>query len=536
MTVVDILRKFADASPGRPACLLFDGSEDEVISYGDLCRNAARAAAALRASGVKRGDVVLLSMNLSKELLYFFWGAIFSGAVPVLFAGPDLIVNEYYLRNMFSVVREHGIRWVLLDESFRRKNRRSLARASRQAACRILSSRLGPARKPFFAPARADDPLLAQLTSGTSGLQKLCRYDHRQILLHVRRMQHAFRGLRDPVVVNWLPLYHDLGLMDALLFPLLSGIPSVHIPPRAFLRSPSVWFDALNRHRGAITWAPNFAFRICSERIPEDAAWDLSHVQRLINGSEPVSLDGMKAFYKKFSRFGLKRRALRVSYGTAECPGVATMAAGLRSLTVGRAAMETARKKGYSWSRDTPRSRMDLAGVGRPLRGVRVRVRDEKGRTLQEGRIGRVFLKTDSAWFETHDIGTLSKGELFLLGRDSEIINIAGLKYVPSEIERVAVNGVPGIRKGCNAIFGIYDTWSGTERLVVLAEAYAATKGALKRMRREIRRRISAAFALACYDIVILPKGTLKKTTSGKKRHLGERARFLRGEFDRFRG
>jgi len=323
----------------------------------------------------------------------------------------------------------------------------------------------------------------------------------------------------------------------------------VLMSPLAFLSHPSRWLWAIHRHRGTLSGGPNFSYELCLKRI-EDAeldGLDLSCWRYAFNGAEPVSPDTLAAFERRFARHGLSANALQPVYGLAEASvGLAFPAPGThyRIDRIERAAFQN---QGEARPADqADENALELPCCGRVISAHYMRVVDSAGVELADRHEGRLQFKGPSAtsgyfrnpeqtkklfagtWLDTGDLAYLADGELYLSGRAKDIIIRGGRNLYPYELEQ-AVGALPGIRKGCVAVFGSIDPASGTERVVVLAETRETGADALEALRRSINERAVDLIGLPADDVVLAPPHTVLKTSSGKIRRAASREYYESG-------
>jgi 1-acyl-sn-glycerol-3-phosphate acyltransferase len=351
------------------------------------------------------------------------------------------------------------------------------------------------------------------------------------------------------VFVSWLPLYHDMGLIGAWLAGLYHGFPLVVMSPLAFLSRPQRWLWAIHRHRGTLSAAPNFAYELCLRKI-EDAdieGLDLSSWRYAFNGAEPVNPDTITAFHDRFAKYGLRAEAVAPVYGLAECT------VGLAFPPPGRGpAIDHIQRNAFmSQGRAVPASGAErdvlrMVACGVPLPGHQVRVVDAAGFEVGERQEGRLQFKGPSAtlgyyrnpeetrrlfvgdWLDSGDYAYLVDGEIYLTGRAKDVIIRGGRNIYPYDLEQ-AVGNIPGIRKGCVAVFGSADPGSGTERLVVLAETRETEESARDQLRQKINDAAVDVLGMPVDDVLLAPPHTVLKTSSGKIRRAASREFYERG-------
>ncbi|MCU0765180.1 MAG: AMP-binding protein [Burkholderiaceae bacterium] len=532
----------------RHVTLLADDEHSETLTYGELHRRALRGAAALAAAGLAPGQSCALMLPTSLEFFVAFVAVLYAGGVPVPLYPParPSALEEHLKRQAGILANCEAPLLVTVPQA------KPLARLVRPLAP-SLRSVLTPAEldaEPIPAPRarQADHLALLQYTSGSTGNPKGVMLTHAQLLANLRAMGRAVGAGPREVFVSWLPLYHDMGLIGAWMGSLYYGMHLVLMSPLAFLARPSRWLRAISAHRGTISAAPNFAYEICASRLDERelAGLDLSSWRWAFNGAEAVSADTLSRFAARLAPHGFDARAVTPVYGLAECGLDLAFPPPWRGMRVDRIDREALMFTGAAVpvAEGDPRA---LAGVacGAALPGYAIRIVDRAGRALPERQQGRIQFRGPSAtagyfrnaeataelvdgeWRNTGDLGYLADGELFVTGRDKDLIIRAGHNLHPQELE-AAVGDLPGIRKGCVVVFGVPDP-RGTERVVVVAE----TRETDAQRQQELRGRIQALAAELidgpADDVVLAAPGAVLKTSSGKLRRAGTRGAYLDG-------
>jgi 1-acyl-sn-glycerol-3-phosphate acyltransferase len=433
-----------------------------------------------------------------------------------------------------------------------RSERLGAAVAPLDNAIRSQALRAAPVHE--TAPGRdADAVALIQYTSGSTGDPKGVVLTHANLLANIRALGRALAVRPEDVCVSWLPLYHDMGLIGAWLGSLYHGIPVVLMSPLAFLARPARWLATLSRHRGTISAAPNFAFDLCVKRITdgEMAGVDLSAWRLAMNGSEAVTADTIARFTARFAPCGFRADAMTPVYGLAEASVGLTATPPGRGPRVDAVSRETFERDRHAEPAGPgERSPLRFVSCGIPLPGHEVRVVDAAGRPGPERVEGRIEFRGPSVtsgyhrnvtltravvragWMDSGDLGYIAEGELYVTGRRKDIIIKAGRNLYPQEIEDL-VGGVPGVRRGCVAAFGVPDPDTGTERLVVLAETRTHDAEARDRMRAAVIERVVDAIGLPPDTVVIAAPGAVLKTSSGKIRRSATRDGYLAGALGR---
>ncbi len=530
-TLATLVRDF----PGYECLVLVrrDLSEER-LTLERLWQRARAIQSGLLARGLPPGRIVVIIVPTSAELVSAYFGAMLAGAVPALVATPSNRLADpraYAARvgriadnaEAFALYADDEIAEILRAQS-----------SELPGATAILTPRdvQGEGDAPFVA-ARPDAIATAQYSSGSTGPPKGVLLTHTAILNNIRALRRGLKLTTADISVNWIPLYHDMGLIDAFLLPLLSGCPTVLIPTMDFMREPSLWLWAIHRYRGAHAWAPNFAYTLCARRVPdaEIEGLDLSSWRLAVSAAEPILAPTVRAFARRFASHGFRPEAFTPVYGLAENVTAATahtLDEPPRIETIDRGALATT-----DTARTTDGEGIEFVSTGKSLPGCTIEIRDEASRPLPERGVGTIWLKTDclfsgynrdpeatsatlvGGWLNTGDRGYLADGHLFFVSRDKDLIVVGGEKYSPHDIEQ-AVNEVPGVREGCAAVFGVLNEERGTEDLAAVVETKETEDGALERLRDAIRARVLSATGLALRHVILVPPGGVEKTTSGK--------------------
>jgi acyl-CoA synthetase (AMP-forming)/AMP-acid ligase II len=516
--------------------------EEQHRSVGELWSRAQAIRAGLEAAGLEPGRVVILILPTGPELVAAYFAVLLAGGVPGLAATPSNRVADHdvYAARVGAILANaaaHSLYCTPEIAAVFAGERRALLAGARLLGPDVA---LGPGGA-APAAARPGDTATIQYSSGSTGVPKGVLLTHAAMLNNIRAVRDGL-GLRaDDVSVNWIPLYHDMGLIDAFLLPLLGGCPTVLIPTMDFMRVPSLWLWAVHRYRGAISWAPNFAYSVAASRIPEAEleGLDLSSWRIAINAAEPLLARTVAAFTRRFARHGFRPEAMTPAWGLAENVTIATahpVSEPPRIEHVDRALL-AARGVAKPCADGVP-----SVAIGRCLPGCRIEIRDDEGRRLPDRRVGTVWLRSNSlfsgyhrdpeltarvlvdGWLDTGDHGYLSDGDLFFVSRARDLIVIGGEKYAPHDIETL-VNDVPGVRAGCVVAFGVLNEARGTEEVAAVIET-RETGDAAAALERAVRRRVLESTGLALRHVLLVPPGGVEKTTSGKLARRATRERW----------
>ncbi|MGE3842160.1 MAG: AMP-binding protein [Vicinamibacterales bacterium] len=555
-SLVEALRWHVERTPDRVHLFLReDDGQEYRIDYGTLWAAAASVAAGLHASGVRRGERVALLLRTERAFFHTYFGILLAGAVPVPLYPPfraDQILD--YASRQAAIVRNAEARVLVTFE--RAESVARLLEPLAPTLTSVLTETDLRARGGTYQPAAvqgAEALALIQYTSGSTGNPKGVALTNRNLLANIRAFGQALGVGPDDVGVSWLPLYHDMGLIGMWLGSLYHGLPTVIMSPLAFLSRPSRWLRAFHTHRGTVSAAPNFAFDLCVRKVTADEieGLDLSSWRAALNGAEAVNAETIERFTTRFRPYGFRPESMCPVYGLAEtslCLTVPEMGRAPRVDRIARADFQ-AHRRIRSAGEGEPA--LALVGCGRPIPTTDMRIVDAQGAPVGERVEGRIQFRGPSAtagyfhneeatralvegsWLQTGDLGYWLDGDLYIPGRHQDVIIAGGRNIYPQEIEE-AVAGVAGIRRGCVAAFGSFDSSLGTERLVIVAESRERETGARASIEADINRKIVDLIGVPPDTVVLAPPGTIPKTSSGKirrstTRELFEGDRLLRG-------
>jgi len=556
---VEVLRRHADLEPDRVHIhLVEDGAAGRDISYGQLLSEASEVAAGLRASGLGGSEAVAIMLPTCAEFFYAFFGVMLAGgvAVPVYPpARPDKV--EEYVRRQVTILRNAGVRFLISFERVKavsqimRVSIPSLIEVTTVDALHQIGLRAGT--KVTTAAVEPSDTAFIQYTSGSTGDPKGVVLSQANVLANVRGIGSAVSFRPDDIVVSWLPLYHDMGLIGSWLFSVYFGAPITVLSPLAFLTRPERWLWALHDSKGTLCPAPNFSYELCARKIPNTAitGLDLSAWRVAINAGEAVLPDTLARFAKRFEPYGFRPESFVPCYGLAESSVALTFPPINRRPvidTIRRDLFEAKGKAEPTWKPDAPDSEvLRFVANGMPLPGHEVRVVDDQGREAGERIQGRVLFRglsrtagyyrnpeatkaviDEDGWMDSGDLGYWADGELFVIGRRKDCIIKSGRNIMPQEVE-AATAEVHGVRKGCVAAFGVADADTGTERLVVVAETRAIDRAERERIEAEVVKNVDAILGIPPNTVVLVPPQSIPKTSSGKIRRNETRNLYLSG-------
>ncbi|MGH9734648.1 MAG: AMP-binding protein [Candidatus Acidiferrales bacterium] len=580
-TLTEMLRLRALGQADFPHIHIYeDAPEPREITFGELYERASAVAGELGRRGLELGHTVAIMLPTCSEFFATFFGVLLAGGIPVPIYPPFRAdkIAEYATRQT-NILRNAEARFLVTwrqaeglarllkpnvpslrevinaQRLCRTKSDPESGKGQLQDAAELRDGATIRGDANNWRPvenlahhARGGDIAFLQYTSGSTGDPKGVVLTHANLLANIRSMIDGVKVTPNDILVSWLPLYHDMGLIGAWLAPLFAGIPTVIMSPLAFLSQPERWLRAIHRHKATLSPGPNFAYELCVRKIADKdlQGLDLSSWRAAMNGSEPVQAATLDRFAVRFAPYGLRREALLPVYGLAE-NSLAISATDLKSgYRVDRIGRETFESSGHA----VPASKYDagvleFVGAGRPLRDVECRIVTNAGEEAGERVEGHLWFRGPAStsgyyknpeatremmrgngWHDSGDLAYLADGDLFITGRAKDIIIKAGRNLYPHEIEQI-VGHVSGVRPGCVVAFGAADERSGTERFVVVAEIRNAAE--TKRISAEISTAVQEAMGLPPDLVELVPPQSIPKTSSGKLRRSEAKRRYLEG-------
>jgi acyl-CoA synthetase (AMP-forming)/AMP-acid ligase II len=568
-TIVDVLRLRAETQRDEIAYrFLADGEEERsTLTYGELYSRARRVASELQKQSAPGQRALLLDSSEAGYIVTFF-GCLCAGVIAVPIYAPRL--NKKGNARVESVVADAQPSVVLTAGTGSPAVRDAVTASAGEHVKWIDTNALPVDGDQLWTPpaVRGTDIAFLQYTSGSTAAPKGVMVSHANILDNERMIQNAFDTKPGSVIVGWLPLFHDMGLIGNVLQPLYAGVPCILMSPVAFLQRPLRWLQAISRYQATTSGGPNFAYELCMRKIrPEDrSGLDLSSWRVAFNGAEPVRLETVNRFAAQFADCGFRREAFVPCYGLAEA--TLFVSGGLDPngvTTVNHGANGNSNHGGSGNEAKISRKQGKLlVASGRPPLEQSVRiVSPDSLRPCSAGDVGEIWISGPSVaqgywrkaketeetfnaripeidegpFLRTGDLGFLKDGHLFITGRLKDLLIIRGQNYYPQDIELTVEQSHPILPPGSGAAFSV--EIEGEERLIVVQEV-AVRKGPesivqsdldeLDALIKLISRNIVAGHELQAFAIVLIRKGTIPKTSSGKIQRHACRDAFLNRE------
>lgn len=560
-TLLDVLRTRADRDGQHPHLKFLTPDGDlRTLTYGELWEQGRKAAGGMANLGLVPGERVAILALTGPDFFVAFVGVLCAGGIPVPIYPPVRLDDlDSYVQRQARILRSAGAAFIISDPLFT-----AAAELLRRATpalreCTTVAALTNGGAAPLCV-ATPPELALIQYTSGSTGDPKGVALTHTNLLANTEAISAAVveAGLRpSDVAVSWMPLYHDFGLIGTWMgLGLFTGATIVLISPIDFLAKPALWLWAIDRFRAKAVATTPFGLNHVMRRVADDhiTGLDLSSLKFAFIGAEPIRADAVEDFCTRFEPYGFRRSAIAPAYGLAESCVCVTVARGRehgpRVDHIDADLLAAHRRAVPAGPGARTRS---LVSVGGPVGGQQIRVVEVKGRQeqLAERHEGRVLVRGESVmagyfdrpdataavqvgdWLDTGDLGYLADGELFITGRVKDLIIKAGRNFHPHDIEQ-PIGELPGVRKGCVIAFGD-EMPEGGEGIVVVLETTQTTSDPAvhDELKASIRAVVVETTGTSADDVVLIPRGSMLKTSSGKLRRQETRQAYRDGTLAR---
>lgn len=516
--------------------------------FSALRRDALAAAWRLVAAGIKPGDRVALVAETGTEFAALFFGTVYAGAWPVPLPLPTSFGGKESYIDQLRVQLSSCDPTMLIYPPELAVMAGAAAEAGGVQGVNWGELLATEAIEVALPAAKGDDIAYLQYSSGSTRFPHGVAITHHALLNNLAAHGHGMELIDSDRCISWLPWYHDMGLVGCFLSPIANQVSTDYLKTEDFARRPLAWLDLISRNQGtSISYSPTFGYDICSRRISSQTRasdrFDLSRWRLAGNGADMIRPDVMQGFVDAFADAGFKASAFLPSYGLAE----ATLAVSIMPPGEGIRVelVEETQLSGVAAGQDRPQRYRAIVNCGKPVRDMIVEIREEDGTPLPERAIGKVWCSGPSVmvgyfrdpdataacmkddWLDTGDMGYMSDGYVYIVGRAKDMIIVNGRNHWPQDIEW-AVEQLPGFKQGDIAAFAI-TTPGGEETPAVLVQCRTSDDAERTRLREEIRDRVRAVTGMNCV-IELIPPRTLPRTSSGKLSRAKARNLYLSGE------
>lgn len=524
------------------------GKLDRVYPYETMRRDALNLAYRLIAQGVKKGDRVALIAETGPNFAALFFGCVYAGAWPVPLPLPTSFGGrESYIEQLSVQLRSSDPALFLFPPE--------LAEMAMDAAgaCGVMGMDWAgftarDVQECDLPAAMPDEICYLQYSSGSTRFPHGVAVTHKALLNNLSAHSHGMRIGDNDRCVSWLPWYHDMGLVGCFLSPVANQVSTDYMKTEDFARRPLAWLDMISDADGTvISYSPTFGYDICARRISSKSnvaeRFDLSNWRLAGNGADMIRPDVMQSFVDAFGAAGFSARAFAPSYGLAEATlavSVMPMGEGIKVQLVEESALT-----GIAGSTDRPTRYRAIVNCGKAVKDMTIEVRDENGDRLPDQAIGKVWCNGPSlmkeyfrdpestaaclidGWLDTGDMGYMSEGYIFIVGRAKDMIIINGKNHWPQDIEW-AVEQLPGFKAGDIAAFSI-TTPAGEETPAVLVQCRISDDYERAKLHEQIKDKVRSVTGMNCL-VELVPPRTLPRTSSGKLSRAKARNLYLSGE------
>ncbi len=529
-----------------------DGTKDSITTYTykEIISEAKSIAAELQKS-YQSGSRAILIYNPGVEYILAFLGCLYAGIVAIPVYKPSTIKADNAI-SLLNCIISDAEPHILLCES------KDIELADIICSRALLNNNISvmPTNTINFQPNKwvksdidADTIAFLQYTSGSTSQPKGVMVTHRNLSDNLHAIYSAFQMDGSGKGLIWLPPYHDMGLIGGILAPLFSGFPIVLTTPLSFIRNPLSWLELVSEHKATITGGPNFAFDLCVKKIRDNPniEIDLSSLEIVFCGAEPISLNTLRDFSRAFEPYGFRGSAIHSCYGLAENTLLATSSlltknSKMRAKKFLRSEFENNRAIPYiKGSND--KNVQSIMSCGSSFHGHEIKVVDPKSqREVENNSIGEIWISGPSVaagywrqpwatnktfrakivngkksryYLRTGDLGFIDDGELYISGRLKDLIIINGRNYYPNDIEHIAINSHRAISKQLAAAFSYMNNQD--LKLVIAVEVpRGIVNNELEKIALSIKKAVSEYLSLYVGNIILVKHNTLSRTTSGK--------------------
>lgn len=569
---VDLLQIRSEQVPGINAYRFLNGEmeETESLTFGELDTKSRAVAGYLQAEGLSKKTVLLL-FKPGLAFITAFFGCLYAGSIPVPAYPPRMNRNMVRLHSIISDAQAQAVltdsdSFPKIDSLFKKEMGSALTLTDSE---QIQDRWATEWKKPSLA---GEDLAFLQYTSGSTGNPKGVMVSHSNLLHNEEMISLGLDNDEDSLFVSWLPVFHDMGLIGKVLQSAYLGASCVLLSPVDFLQRPYRWLQAITHYQGTTSGAPNFAYELCVNRVTEQQmeTLDLSSWRLAFNGAEPVKMETLERFVKKFASCGFRREAFYPCYGMAEAT---LFISGGRSdhPPVCQKVSKRSLERNQVLFVDPDQDSQTIVGCGHAWLSQKIEIVDPH--TLQkcpDHTVGEIWVSGESVaqgywrrpeqtrqdfhacipetgegpFFRTGDLGYLSQGELYVTGRLKDLLIIRGRNHYPQDIEHTVENSHEIFRSGCSAAFTV--EVEGDEKLVVAVEVdrgywpvrdsgdleAAAHREAISSqdILFKVQKAVTETHELRLHDLVLIKERSIPKTSSGKIQRNECRRQYLKGE------
>ena len=520
------------------------------LAFPGLREKSLSILAGLQELGLMKGDKAILSLESGEEIIPMLWACFYGGIIPALLQ-PPVSFSDYNpaadkAARVFNILESP---YVILSHTHAQNWQTSNIPSDRLIDIANLHGEAGHA---FRVGPGLHDPALIQFSSGSTGDPKGVMLTHENILVNTADIIQGIALEPEDIAVNWMPLYHDMGLIGFHITPVFAGVTQYFINPVDFVKNPFLWLDMMSQKKCTISACPNFGQLLVNRHLGRKPAhhWDFSHLRILFNGAEPISVSTMKSFLNGLAPFGLNPVAMFPAYGLAEAALAVTFPDRLLETEIKTFQRQTLLKQGIAIETATDDTGgIDLVNLGTQLAHCEMRVTDDFNEPVADGHVGHVLVRGRNVtkgyfgnpektaatfagdWLLTGDLGFVFEGNLYITGRSKDIIFINGINYYAHDLETIAMQ-VEGITHGKIVVAGSFDEKEGRDKLLVFI--VGGHNDETRNLCLTLKNHFANKIGLTTDLFIPVRSADIPRTSSGKLQRYKMVERYWKGGFNSY--
>jgi acyl-CoA synthetase (AMP-forming)/AMP-acid ligase II len=545
--LTEILHSAAEQYPDHGIGYIRPDKNIRFQTYPELLEEAKQVLSGFQQLGIKKGEKVIFSLDTCEEIIPVLWACFLGGIVPALLQ-PPVSFSGYNpaAEKAGKVFRILHSPWVILSHSHLDSWRSSDIPDDRLIDILEIPR---PGTPPSIPEIKSSNLALIQFSSGSTGDPKGIMLNHRNILVNVGDIMNGIDLRPNDITVNWMPLYHDMGLFGFHITAVFVRYTHYLLDPVDFVKNPFLWLDILSETKCTVTACPNFGQIVVNRFMNRKPAknWDLSGIRVMFNGAEPISIPVMNEFLNTLKPFGLRSESMFPAYGMAEATLAATFPPMMKGADVRSYRRNTLLKEGLAVpALSSGQDVIELVSVGKPLEHCSLKIVNHRGFPVEEGTIGHIFVKGENVssgyfnnpaetkkvfsdeWLLTGDLGFQERGDLFITGRTKDIIFINGTNYYAHDLETIT-RQLKEIPPGKIVMSGYFDEEEGRDKVIVFL--VGADTEAIRKTFAGIQELFLKDLGLLIDTFIPIRSGDIPRTSSGKIQRYKLVERFLGNEF-----
>ncbi len=544
-TLPEILQNAASHFPELGISYLSDAGHISFQPYPELLKKAESFAAGLRKRGINMKEAVIIATDNNQETIISLWGCFLAGVVPTVLQTPlsfsDNSLSTLKLINVFSTLNQP---YIIITKPIGGDEEHLKSRT-------LLFTELliDEPFSPYIAA--PSDTAFIQFSSGSTGDPKGIMLSHENLIYNMNSIATGLHLTHNDHTGNWMPLFHDMGLIGYHLTPIFYTHNQYHIETTDFIKNPSLWLDLMSSKSINVTGCPNFGQALVLRHLKRKSIspdWDFSAMKALLNGAEPISVKIMDEFVESLKKFHFPEEAMMPVYGMAEATLAISFTPLMQPSVIHNFDIEALDKQlsVKTVEEGSGKQSRKIASVGYPLQDVKVRIVDDVDIELPENRVGHIQIagpavtagyynnSEDSRkafsgeWLRTGDIGFYYEGILYVSGRHKDIIFMNGKNYFAHDLENLAFT-IEGLSYGKVIFGGITDPKTSKEKVLTFVAGIPEAKAAdtLAQLRSLLRKKLG----IHLDELILIRSNEIPKTSSGKIQRYKLIQRYQQGEF-----